>query len=83
MKETAKPVGQMGTMPQEHWHPGKGAKRITLSNSTAGKCTPMQIIKQPEPERTSRTEEQKRSSFQTNYDLELVTARVLQRGVSQ
>ena len=43
----------------------------------------MQIIKQPEPERTSRTEEQKRSSFQTNYDLELVTARVLQRGVSQ
>ena len=42
--------------------------RITLSNSTAGKCAPMQVIKQPEHGRTSTTEGQKWSSFQTNYD---------------
>ena len=41
---------------------------ITLSNSTAGKCTPMQVIKQAEHGRTSTTEEQKLSSFQANYD---------------
>ena len=33
--------------------------RITLSNSTVGKCTPMQVIKQPKPRRASTTEEQK------------------------
>ena len=33
--------------------------RIALSNSTAGKCAPMQVIKQPEHGRTSTTEEQK------------------------
>ena len=43
-------------------------KRIALSSSTAGKCTPIQVMKQPEHEKTSTTEEQKRSSFQTNYD---------------
>ena len=32
--------------------------RIAISNSTAGKCAPMQVIKQPEHERTSTTEEQ-------------------------
>ena len=42
--------------------------RIVLSNSTAGKCTPMQVIKQPEHGRTSTTEEKKCSSVQTNYD---------------
>ena len=42
--------------------------RIALSNSTAGKCAPMQVIKQPEHGRTSTTMEQKWSSFQTNYD---------------
>ena len=35
--------------------------------STAGKCAPMQVIKQPEHGRTSTTEE-RGSSFQTNYD---------------
>ena len=35
--------------------------------STAKKCTPMQIIKYLEHGRTSTTEEQKWSSFQTNY----------------
>ena len=42
--------------------------RITLSNSTMGKCAPMQVIKQPEHRRTSTTEEQNWSSFQTNYN---------------
>ena len=42
--------------------------RIALSNSTAGKCVPMEVIKQPEHGRTSTTEEQKWSSFKTNYD---------------
>ena len=36
---------------------------IMLSNSTVGKCAPMQVIKQPDHGRT--TEEQKWSSFQT------------------
>ena len=30
-----------------------------ISNSTVGKCAPMQVIKQPEHGRTSTTEEQK------------------------
>ena len=38
-----------------------------LSISTAGKCTPFQVVKQPEPGRASTIEEQK-CSFQTNYD---------------
>ena len=47
--------------------PWKGCQ-IALSNSTAGKCVPMQVIKQPEHGRTSTTKEQKGSSFQINYD---------------
>ena len=39
--------------------PGKDAKPDRVSNSTAGKCAPMQVIKQPEHGRTSTTEEQK------------------------
>ena len=35
------------------------ANRIALSNSSAWKCAPMQVIKQPEHGRTSTTEEQK------------------------
>ena len=38
-----------------------------ISNSTVGKCAPMQVIKQPEHGRTSASKEQKWSSFQTNY----------------
>ena len=41
--------------------------RNMLSISTAGKCTPFQVVKQPEPGRASTTEEQK-CSVQTNYD---------------
>ena len=37
---------------------------IELSNSTMGKYTPMQVMKQPKHGRTSTTEEQKWSSFQ-------------------
>ena len=43
-------------------------KRIALSNSTVGNYALMQDIKQPEHGRTSVTEGQKWSSFQTNYD---------------
>ena len=42
--------------------------QIALSNSTLGKCTPMQVVKQLEHGRTSTNEEQKYSSFQMNYD---------------
>ena len=42
--------------------------QITLSNSTAWKCAPMQVIKQPQNGRTSTKKEQKWSSFQTNYN---------------
>ena len=42
--------------------------RIALSILTVEKCTPMQLVKQPEQWKASTTEEQKCSSFQTNYD---------------
>ena len=34
LKETTKPAGPFGTMPQEPWHPGKDAKpdRVTQLN---------------------------------------------------
>ena len=41
---------------------------MALSNSTAERGAPMQVIKQSEHGRTLTTEEQKCSSFQTNYD---------------
>ena len=44
LEEITKPVDPCGTMPQESWHPGKGAKPVTLSNFTEGKCGPMQVI---------------------------------------
>ena len=47
----------------------KVRNQIALSNSTAGKCTSMQVIKQPENGRISTIKEQKWSYFQTNYDL--------------
>ena len=67
LKETTEPAGPFGTMSEEHWHPGIGT-RCALFNSTAGKCAPMQVVKQLEHGRTSTTEEQKWSYFQTNYD---------------
>ena len=48
---------------------GERLNWIALSNSTAGKCVPTQVVKQPEHARASTTEEQKSSPFQTNYDL--------------
>ena len=76
MKETAELAIPFRTMPQEHWHPEKGAKldRIIQLNcrdvhTHAGKkYTPMQVIKQPELGRTSATKEQKSSSFQMSYN---------------
>ena len=46
--------------------PGTVLNWISLSVSTAGKCTPIQPVKQPEHRRASTFEEQKCSSFQTN-----------------
>ena len=37
--------------------------RIALSNSTAGKSAPMQVVRQPEQGRASTTRKQKWSSF--------------------
>ena len=68
MKETTEPADPSGTMPQEPWHPGKDAKPDRVIQSTTVECAAMQVIKQPEHGRTSTTEEQKWSSFQTNYD---------------
>ena len=45
-------------------------------------CTFMQVIKQLEHERTSKTKKQKGSTSQTNYDQQLITLRVLQMRVS-
>ena len=55
------PVGPFGTMPQEPWHPGKGAKPDRVIQLDLGKCAPMQVIKQPEHGR-------KLLFFQMNYD---------------
>ena len=41
-------AGPFVTMPQEPWHPGRVLNWIVSSNSTVGKCTPMQVIKQLE-----------------------------------
>ena len=45
-------------------------------------CKFMQVIKQLEHERTSKTKKQKGSTSQTNYDQQLITLRVLQMRVS-
>ena len=55
---------------------------IVLSNLTAGMSTFMQVIKQLEHGRTSKTKKQKESTTQTNYDQQLITPRVLQMRVS-
>ena len=54
-----------------HWNPDileRVLNQIALSNSTVGKCVPMQVTKQTEHGRTSTTKKQKWSSFQMNYD---------------
>ena len=68
MKETTEPADPFVTMPHEPWLPGKGAKPDRVIDSTAGKCAPMQVVKQPEHGTTSTTKKQKWSSFQMNYD---------------
>ena len=59
--ETTKLPGPFRTIPQE-------INQIALSNSTAEKCAPSQVVKQPEYGRASTTEGQNCPSFQTNYD---------------
>ena len=46
-------------MPQEPWHSGMGAKQDCVIQLNAGKCTPMQVIKQPEYGRNTKTQLQK------------------------
>ena len=48
--------------------PDSMLNRMELSISTAEKCAPMQVVNQPEHGKASTREEQKCSSFQTNYD---------------
>ena len=59
MKEIIELAGPFGTLSQEASYPGKGAKPDCISNLTVGKCTPMQVVKQPEHGKTSITEEEK------------------------
>ena len=63
--QTARPIWNYVTGTLTSW---KGAKQNCIIQLNMGKCTPMQVIKQPEHERTSTTKEQKWSSFQMNYD---------------
>ena len=40
LKKTTDPVGPFGTMPEEHWHPGKGAKPDRVIQLSCGEvCT--------------------------------------------
>ena len=72
MLDTAEPVGTIWNDARGTLTPYQGPDTmlnwIALSKSTAGKCVPMQVVKQPEHGRVSATEEQKCSSFQMNYD---------------
>ena len=55
-------------MPQEPWHPGRGAKSDHIIQFNCGEKGTHVNLKQPEYGRTSTIKEQKWSSFQTNYD---------------
>ena len=56
-------------MPQEPWHPRKGANPDPVIPLNYGEVrTHTSNLKQPEPGRASTTEEQKYPFFQTNYD---------------
>ena len=46
--------------------------QIALSTSIAGKCAPMQVVKQPEYGPALATKEQKCPSFQMNYNYGLI-----------
>ena len=83
LKETIELADSFVTMSQEPQHPGKLLDWIVLSNLLWGNYAPMQVIKQLEHGRTSTTDEQKQSSFHTNYHEYPITPRVLQTGVSQ
>ena len=63
--QTGGPIWNYTTGTLTSW---KGAEPDSIIQSTAGKCTPMQVIKQPEHQQTSTNGRQKWSSFQTNYD---------------
>ena len=56
-------------MPQEPWHPGKGAEPDSIMQLNCEEVrTHASYVKQQKHGRTSTTEEQKWSFFQTNYD---------------
>ena len=68
LNETTETADPFGTMPQEPWHAGKGAEPDRVIQLNCGEVhTHASYIKQPEHGRTSTTEEQKWSFFQTNY----------------
>ena len=52
-------MGPFRTMPQEACHSGMGSKPDHVIQLNCGKCTPMQVIKQPGHARISTIEEQK------------------------
>ena len=70
---TSKPIWNYARGTLTSW---KGCQ-TRLPYPAVGKCAPMQVIKQPEHGKTLTTEEQKLSSFQTNFDYQLVNPRVL------
>ena len=69
LKELNKPVVPFGTMQQEPWYPGIGAKPDhAIQQLNYGEVCTHSSIKQPEHGRISITKEQKWSSFQMKYD---------------
>ena len=64
--QTDRPIWNYATGNLTSW---KGCQtKLRYPTQLQGKCTRMQVKKQPEHGRTSTTKEQKYSSFQTNYD---------------
>ena len=64
----AKLAGPFGTMPQELLHPGKGDKPNQDIQLNCGELCTHASYKTTKHGSTSRTKEQKLSSFQVNYD---------------
>ena len=68
LKETTELAGPLETMPQEPWHPGKGARLDHIIQLNCGEvCTHVSYKRTRAWENLLR-KEQKQSSFKTNYD---------------
>ena len=55
LKETTKPMGPFGTMPQEPWHPGKGGKPDCIIQLNCGEAHTHASYKTTEHGRISTT----------------------------